>query len=75
MSRAGSQCSPVLVRGEPFVLRADDIDISDETLLIVRTGSNRHGQTKTHGSKRTIDLPPLAAQLLREWLLARSLIG
>jgi hypothetical protein len=43
--------------GELFALRA--------------SGSNRRGQTKTRGSKRTIDLPPLATQLLREQLLAR----
>lgn len=57
--------------GELFALRADDIDFADETLLVVATGSNRRGQTKARGSKRTIDLPPLAAQLLREQLLAR----
>ena len=57
--------------GELFALRADDIDLAEQTLLVVSTGSNRRGQTKTRGSKRTIDLPPLAAQLLREQLLAR----
>jgi integrase len=57
--------------GELFALRADDVDLADETLLVVSTGSNRRGRTKTRGSKRTIDLPPLAAQLLREQLLAR----
>jgi integrase len=57
--------------GELFALRADDIDFADETLLVVTTGSNRRGQTKTRAAKRTIDLPPLAAQLLREQLLAR----
>lgn len=58
--------------GELFALRADDVDFTDETLLVVATGSNRRGQTKTRASKRTIDLAPLAAQLLREQLLARS---
>lgn len=57
--------------GELFALRASDVDFDDETLLVVTTGSNRRGQTKTRGSKQTIDLPPLAAQLLREQLLAR----
>jgi integrase len=57
--------------GELFALKADDVDFPDDTLLVVTTGSNRRGQTKTRGSKRTIDLPPLAAQLLREQQLAR----
>jgi integrase len=57
--------------GELFALKADDVDFADDTLLVVTTGSNRRGQTKTRGSKRTIDLPPLAAQLLREQQLAR----
>ena len=57
--------------GELFALRAGDVDLADETLLVVSTGTNRRGRTKTSGSKRTIDLPPLAAQLLREQLLAR----
>jgi integrase len=57
--------------GELFALREDDVDLADETLLVVTTGSNRRGRTKTRGSKRTIDLPPLAAQFLREQLLAR----
>jgi integrase len=57
--------------GELFALRADDVDFADDTLLVVTTGSNRRGQTKTRGSKRTIDLAPLAAQLLREQQLAR----
>lgn len=58
-------------QGELFALQADDVDFADETLLVVSTGSNRRGQTKTRGSKRIIDLPPLAGQLLREQLLAR----
>jgi integrase len=57
--------------GELFALREDDVDLADETLLVVTTGSNRRGRTKTRGSKRTIDLPQLAAQLLRQQLLAR----
>jgi integrase len=57
--------------GELFALRASDVDFDDEAVLVVATGSNRRGQTKTRGSKRTIDLPPLATQLLREQLLAR----
>jgi integrase len=57
--------------GELFALRADDVDLVEETMLVATTGSNRRGQTKTRGSKRTIDLPPIAAQLLREQLLAR----
>jgi integrase len=57
--------------GELFALRASDVDFEDETLLVVATGGNRRGQTKTRGSKRTIDLPPLATQFLREQLLAR----
>jgi Phage integrase family len=71
-----SRIVPVAARtgareGELFALRAGDVDLADETLLVVSTGSNRRGRTKTRGSKRTIDLPPLAAQLLREQLLAR----
>ena len=57
--------------GELFALRANDVDFDDETLLVVTTRSNRRRQTKTRGSKRMIDLPPLATQLLREQLLAR----
>jgi integrase len=57
--------------GELFALRAEHVDFADETLLVVTTGSNRRGQTKTRGSKRTIDLPPLATQMLREQLVAR----
>jgi integrase len=36
--------------GELFALRAEDVDFADETLLVVTTGSNRRGQTKTRGS-------------------------
>lgn len=57
--------------GELFALRVEDVDFADETLLVVTTGSNPRGQTKTRGSKRTIDLAPLATQLLREQMLAR----
>jgi len=57
--------------GELFALRADDVDFTDETMLVVITAGYRRGQTKTRASKRTIDLAPLAAQLLREQLLAR----
>jgi integrase len=57
--------------GELFALRVEDVDFADETLLVVATGTNPRGQTKTRGSKRTIDLAPLATQLLREQLLAR----
>lgn len=57
--------------GELFALRVSDVDFEDEALLVIATGSNRRGQTKTRGSKRTIDLPPLATQFLREQLLAR----
>ena len=57
--------------GELFALREDDVDFDNETLLVATTGSNPRGRTKTRGSKRTIDLPPLATQFLREQLMAR----
>lgn len=72
ISRIGTVAALTGAReGELFALCEDDVDFDDETLLVITTGSNARGRTKTRGSKRTIDLPPLATQLLREQLLAR----
>jgi len=72
ISRIGTVAALTGAReGELFALREDDVDFEDETLLVVTTGGNPRGRTKTRGSKRTIDLAPLATQFLREQLMAR----
>ncbi|MBA2475870.1 MAG: site-specific integrase [Actinobacteria bacterium] len=72
ISRIGTVAALTGAReGELFALREGDLDFDDETLLVVTTGGNPRGRTKTRGSKRTIDLAPLATQFLREQLMAR----
>jgi integrase len=52
-----------LRQGELFSLKEDDLDLENGVLRV------RQGKTKA--ARRTVNLPPLAVQLLREQLVAR----